>query len=88
MTPKLTAEMRDALLQQPGQPLTVEDDQSHLHDVLAPLNFFRRVQSIFADESFDVTDTYGAQSAAAGAAGWDDPEMDVYDQYNAHRKTP
>lgn len=88
MPPKLTAEMRDALLQHSGQPITVEDDQTHLCYLLIPLNVYQRVRSIFADESFDVTDAYGAQSAAAGAAGWDDPEMDVYDQYDAHQKTP
>ena len=88
MPPKLTAEMRDALIQRRGQPITVEDDQTHLRYVLMPLNVYQRVRSIFADESFDVTDTYGAQSAAAGAASWDDPEMDAYDHYDAHRKTP
>jgi hypothetical protein len=88
MNPKLTAEMRDALLQQPGKPVTVEDDQTHLRYVLIQLNVYERVRSIFADESFDLTDTYGAQFAAAGAAGWDDPEMDVYDDYDARRKTP
>ena len=88
MTPKLTAEMREALLQQPGKPLTVEDEQTHLHYVLLPLNLYQRVRSIFADESFDATDTYAAQSAAAGAAGWNDPEMDVYDRYDAQRTTP
>lgn len=88
MSPKLTAEMREALLQQPGQPVTVEDDQTHLRYVLLPLNVYERVRSIFADDSLDVTDTYAAQSAAAGEAGWDDPEMDVYDQYDVHRKTP
>ncbi|MBI3862187.1 MAG: hypothetical protein HY290_09860 [Planctomycetia bacterium] len=88
MTPKLTSEMREALLQQPGQPVTVEDDQTHLHYVLLPLSVYQRVRLIFGDESFDVTDTYAAQSAVAGAAGWDDPEMDVYDQYDVHRKTP
>ncbi len=88
MTPKLTIEMREALLQQPGQPVTVEDDQTHLRYVLLPLSIFQRVRSLFADESFDVADTYAAQSAVAGAAGWDDPEMDVYDRYDEHRKSP
>jgi hypothetical protein len=88
MHPKLTAEMREALLQQPGRPVTVEDDETHLHYVLLPLSIYQRVSSIFADESFDATDTYAAQSAVAGSAGWDDPEMDVYDHYDANRRTP
>jgi hypothetical protein len=88
MTPKLTAEMREALLQKPGQPVTVEDDQTHLQYVLLPLEDYYRVRSIFGDESFDVADAYAEQSAVAGAAGWDDPEMDVYDDYDSHRAKP
>lgn len=88
MTPKLTPEMREALLDKAGQPVTVEDEQTHLHYVLLPLNVYQRVQSVFADEHFDVADTYAAQSKVAGAAGWDDKEMDVYDDYDAHRPNP
>jgi hypothetical protein len=44
------------------------------------------VRSVLADEELDVTDTYAAQSAAAAASGWNDPEMDVYDDYDAHRQ--
>ena len=88
MTPKLTPEMREALLHTAGQPVTVEDDQTHLQYVLLPLGIYQRVRSIFGDESFDVADTYAAQSAVAGAAGWDDPEMAIYDDYDSHRPKP
>lgn len=87
MTPKLTPEMREALQNKAGQPVTVEDEQTHLHYVLLPLDVYERVQSIFADD-FDVTDSYAAQSKVAGASGWDDKEMDVYDDYDAHRPKP
>ena len=86
MTPKLTPEMREALLQKAGQPVTVEDDETHLRYVLLPLSVYLRVKAIFGDESFDITDSYAAQSAVAGAAGWDDPEMDVYDDYDSHHR--
>lgn len=88
MTPKLTPEMREALLLKGNGPVTVEDDQTHLRYVLLPLDFYQRVRIIFGDESFDVADTYAAQSAVAGAAGWDDPEMAVYDDYDSHRPKP
>lgn len=29
MTPKLTSEMRDALAARPGEPIEIEDDQTH-----------------------------------------------------------
>ena len=85
MIPKLTPEMREALQQTAGQPVTVEDDQTHRHYVLLPLSLYQRVQLLFGDETFDVADTYAAQSAVAGAAGWDDPGMEVYDDYDSHR---
>ncbi len=80
--------MRQALLEKPGQPVTVEDDQTHLHYVLLPIKVYQCVRSIFGDESFEVVDTYAAQSAVAGAAGWDDPAMDIYDNYDSHRAMP
>lgn len=83
MTPKLTDEMRQAL--EAGGPITVEDGQTHLKYVLIPFPIYQRLSALFADDRFDVTDTYAAQSAAAGASGWDDPEMDVYDDYDANK---
>ncbi len=81
--------MRAALVHKAGQPVTVEDDQTHLQYVLLPLNVYQRVRAIFGDDSFDVADeAISAQSAVAGAAGWDDPEMDVYDDYDSHRQKP
>lgn len=85
MIPKLTSEMRSALSETSGEPIQVEDDLTQLKYVLLPLPLFQRLQSFFTDAEFDVTDAYAAQSAVAGAAGWDDPEMNVYDGYDAHR---
>lgn len=87
MTPKLTPEMRAALKNKTGHPVTVEDEQTHRHYVLLPLDVYQRVQSIMADD-FDVADSYSAQSQVAGASGWDDTAMDVYDKYDAHRPAP
>ena len=36
-------------------------------------------------KEFDVKDWYEAQSRALAAAGWDDPELDVYNDYDANR---
>lgn len=33
----------------------------------------------------ELSDTYVAQQVAALAAGWDEPEMDDYDDYDAKR---
>ena len=79
--------MREALRQTPGQPVTVEDEQTRLCYVLLPLPLYQRMRAIFSDDAFDITETYAAQSAAAGVAGWNDPAMDIYNEYDAHRKS-
>jgi hypothetical protein len=85
MSLKLTDEMREAVQQRAGRPVAVEDEQTHVQYVLLPLQIYRQLQADFTDESFDPTDAYSAQSLTAGAAGWDDPEMSIYDNYDAHR---
>jgi hypothetical protein len=37
------------------------------------------------DESA-IAETYTAQERVASATGWDDPLMDEYNDYDAHRK--
>jgi hypothetical protein len=37
------------------------------------------------DKSFEVCDAYEAQSKVAGECGWDDPEMDLYDDYDGNK---
>jgi hypothetical protein len=86
MALKLTDEMREAVQQRSGRPVAVEDEQTHLQYVLLPLTVYEQLQSRFADELFDASDAAAAQSLAAGAAGWDDPGMSVYDDYDAHRR--
>lgn len=85
MSLKLTDEMREAIQQRVGRPVAVEDDQTHLQYVLLPLHLYQRLQSVFADETFEASDASTAQSLAAGASGWDDPEISIYDNYDAHR---
>lgn len=85
MSLKLTDEMREAVQQRAGRPVAVEDEQTRLQYVLLPLHVYQQLQSVFADETFDATDAYAAQSLTAGAAGWDDPEMSIYEDYDAHR---
>lgn len=88
MNLKLTAEMCAAVREPNGQLVTLEDGETHTRYVLLPLEVYQRSKAIFADDSFEVTDSYAAQSAVAGPAGWDDEEMKAYDNYDAHRPIP
>ena len=84
MVPKLTDEMRQALQDKTGQPVQVEDEQTHRQYVLLPLEVYQRVRLIFRSNEFDISDTCAAQDEAL-ATVWDDPELDVYDNYDALR---
>jgi hypothetical protein len=86
MTPKLSTELRAALQEQQGLPLTVEDEVTHLHYVLLPLALFQRMQTPLSRTEIDVNSAASEQSIVAGIAGWNDPAMDVYDQYDVHHK--
>ena len=84
MTPKLTDEMREALHDKTRQPVQVEDEQTHALYVLLPFEVYQRVRSVFRDDEFDISETYAAQDEAL-AKVWDDPELDVYNDYDAAR---
>jgi uncharacterized protein (DUF1330 family) len=80
MNPKLSEEQREALLQQPGKPLTVEDDQTRLQYVIIPFETFQRVQALFDEDEFQIKETYASQFAAMNTQDcWDAPGMDDYD---------
>lgn len=85
---ELSAEQRQELARERERPLQVVDPETKKVYFIVSDDLFARVRALFADDDLDVRDTYAAQSATAGAAGWDDPEMDVYDQYDAHRPKP
>jgi len=51
MAPKINEEIRQALQQQPGKPLEVEDDQTHAKYVVIPAEAFQKVQALFYDDS-------------------------------------
>ena len=78
MAPKLSPEQRKAMKQQPDTPIYVVDTETQIQYVLLPANAYQRVKVLFDDEPCDVRETYAAQEEVAREAGWDDPEMDVY----------
>lgn len=65
-----------------GTPLTLVDPRTGSVYVLVKEAVFARVQSLLAE---DLGDTYRAQVESAMRAGWDDPVMDEYNEYDRHR---
>ena len=86
MSISLSTEQRQALADRPGEPIELVDEVSQARFVLLPAEQFERIKVLLSADEFDVRETYAAQSAALGAAGWDDPELDIYNDYDAHRK--
>ncbi len=82
MTLPLPDELRSVVIAHPGEMLELIDEQSHAAYVLMRADEFRRLKSNTGD---DLSDSYVAQIESAMRAGWDDPGMEAYDDYDAHR---
>jgi hypothetical protein len=88
MTTKLSNELREAIEAEGGRPLYIVDADTNVHYVLMRADQYENLNTLFADgEVFDPRELYPQAAKSAAAAGWDDPEMDVYNDYDAH-KTP
>lgn len=85
MSITLSAEQRQAIADHPGEPVELIDEVSQARFVLLPAEQFDRIKALLSTDEFDVRESYAAQSAALAAAGWDDPELDIYNDYDAHR---
>ena len=83
MTIELTDDLRNAL-NAGGTPLKLVDSRTGQSYVLVQAAAYDRVQSLLTD---DLADTYPAQIESAMRAGWDDPTMDEYNDYDRHRSS-
>ncbi len=88
MTPQLTPEQRQAVQEHAGSPVYLEDGSTHDTYVLLPADMFRRLRPLFEPDEVRIRETYPAQEQVAHTEGWDDPAMDEYDRYDAHRTSP
>ncbi|HEX7446356.1 MAG TPA: hypothetical protein VF306_02360 [Pirellulales bacterium] len=85
MMPTLSNEQRVALEQLSGGPLFVDDPVKHIQYVLIPVETYQKVRGLLEAGDLDIRETYTAQERALGAAGWDDPALDAYNDYDSHR---
>lgn len=65
-------------------PLRVVDPATQRVYVILPGDLYDRIRPILGDNSFDIRETYAAQQAAL-AKVWDDPELDIYNDYDSHK---
>lgn len=86
MTPKLSNEQRRAIEDQQGGPVFVVDGNTQQQYVLLPAETYQKIRELIGGEAFDIRETYPLQDRVAADAGWNDPAMDEYNDYDANRK--
>jgi hypothetical protein len=89
MTPELTDELRQALAKQPGQPVQVEDPETHARYVLVQLEVYEQLRRAMDYDTSD-PDPRAFYPAFAEAVKDDlgAPGMEGYDQDAAPRQQP
>jgi len=81
----LTEEQSQALDRAAGTPPSVIDPRTRKTYVLLSEEVFERIKGIVLDGADSLSDTFRAQFDSAMKAGWNDPAMDDYNDYDAHR---
>lgn len=66
----------------------VLDPQTKKTYVLVSEEVFERIQSLLAPERLTRAEQQALLHAAGLRAGWDDPEMEIYDREENSRETP
>ncbi len=87
----MSIELNDAqskALEQAGSMLArVTDPRTQKTYVLVSTDVFDRIKAMLAEDDYSLADTYRSQVDSAMQAGWNDPAMDDYNNYDAHRKS-
>lgn len=84
----LTDEQRQALEARGDGPVRIHDGQTNKTYVLLPAELYERVQGLIESAGLSLAEKRQLLAEAGRRAGWQDPEMDVYDNYDAHRLKP
>jgi hypothetical protein len=87
MTTKLSDELRQAIGKGGGSPVLIVDADTNLRYVLMRAEQYENFSALFAaGGEFGPREFYPLMAGPAAAAGWDDPDMDAYNDYDAHKK--
>jgi hypothetical protein len=76
----LTPELRKAVQEADGNPVSVVDLETHQEYVLVRADVYRRLSTLLEGGPLTEEEQQAALRAAGERAGWDDPEMDIYDR--------
>jgi hypothetical protein len=81
----LTPELRQALREAGDQPVPVIDPDTNRRYVLVPAEVYERLHLLLHHEPLSSKEQRFLLQAAGERAGWDDPEMDVYDDLDPRK---
>lgn len=83
MAVSLSDELKAAVDARPGEPVPVVDDRTNREYVLVPVERYELLEAcVESDYEKDRAEWQAAGLAAFWRAGWNDPSMDVYDNYD------
>jgi hypothetical protein len=85
MTTTLTPEIRKALVEAGEQPLEIFDAETHQRYMLLKADVFDRIHLLLQSGPMSIEEQRFLLEQAGRRAGWDDPEIDVYDDLAPQR---
>jgi hypothetical protein len=87
MMTKLPDDLRQAIETEGGSPVHLVDGPTNVHYVLMRADQYEILSGLLAEgEEFDARELYPLMAKSAASAGWDDPDLDAYNDYDAHKK--
>ncbi len=75
----ITPEIRHAIEQAGEQPVQLNDPETNSVYIIVRADVYERMRVLCDD--FDIRDAYPLMNQVAAREGWDDPSMDIYDEY-------
>jgi hypothetical protein len=82
----LTPEQRQAIARSGEAPVRVVDPETTIAYVLLRADLYERIRTLLhLDDDRNPEAMYPLIDEVFGREGWDDPKMDAYDDYEAHR---
>lgn len=83
----LPKDIREAVRSSEDQPIRLTDPETNSEYVLLPVDLYDQIRELFYEHSTLTPNEKRALMLQAGLhAGWDDPEMDVYNDLDPRRQ--
>jgi hypothetical protein len=74
----MSPELKEAVQNAHGGPVEIEDPQTQARYVLVKTDVYNRVKALFEEDFPSEDEQIHFLREAGKSAGWDDPEMDIY----------